>query len=384
MKKIIAVAIAALPMAAMAEVQVYGQFEGAVEAGNTFGYNDVFNTNTRVDDTGSRIGFKGTEDLGNGLKAIWQVEQALSIDGETRDKHRSNGNNTWATRDTFVGLQGDWGKVRLGRLSTFQNDSMERFDPWTYGKGVNGMSYTSANNLDGRINNAVRYDTPNLNGFKAAVLYGTDEVRANKTGTDSRRNASVWNLGASYDYAGYFVSAGYTHQGDANDAGDKSANYWRLEGGYEANNLLVALAYGQSKTFAGYKDAGLSSGLILSSAPGDFESIPAGAVASANGNDAVKAKELALTVAYTMGNFTPRFSYARIFDIRVQNYTTGATNDYANNTIDQFVLGVDYALSKRTMAYASYGYVNHDATFKKGADTESSENTFALGLVHKF
>lgn len=61
MKKIIAVAIAALPMAAMAEVQVYGQFEGAVEAGNTFGYGDVFNTNTRVDDTGSKIGFpKGT------------------------------------------------------------------------------------------------------------------------------------------------------------------------------------------------------------------------------------------------------------------------------------------------------------------------------------
>lgn len=47
----------------------------------------------------------------------------------------------------------------LGRLSTFQNDSMERFDPWTYGKGVNGMSYTSANTMDGRVNNAVRYDT---------------------------------------------------------------------------------------------------------------------------------------------------------------------------------------------------------------------------------
>ncbi|MCG8994800.1 porin [Laribacter hongkongensis] len=381
MKKIIAVAIAALPMAAMAEVQVYGQFEGAVEAGNTFGYNDVFNTNTRVDDTGSRIGFKGTEDLGNGLKAIWQVEQALSIDGENRDGLRSNGNNTWATRDTFVGLQGDWGKVRLGRLSTFQNDSMERFDPWTYGKGVNGMSYTSANTMDGRINNAVRYDTPNLNGFKAAVLYGTDEVRKNQTGTDNRRNASVWNLGASYDYAGYFVSAGYTHQGDANAAGDKSANYWRLEGGYEANNLLVALAYGQSKTFA---DSAFGSGLVAPAGIG-FESIPVGAVATVGANDAMKAKELALTVAYTIGNFTPRFSYARVFDIRVQDYATGATNDYANNSIDQFVLGVDYALSKRTMAYASYGYANHDATFTNAAgDSKSSENTFALGLVHKF
>ncbi|ACO74019.1 Probable outer membrane porin [Laribacter hongkongensis HLHK9] len=374
MKKIIAVAIAALPMAAMADVQIYGQLEASVEAGNTFGYGDVFNTNTRVDDTGSKIGFKGTEDLGNGLKAIWQVEQKLSIDGTD-----VNGDNTWATRDTFVGLQGDWGKVRLGKLSTFQNDSMERFDPWTYGAGVNGMSYTSANTMDGRVNNAVRYDTPNLNGFKAAVLYGTDEVRTADANGD-RRNSSVWNLGASYDYAGYFVSAGYTHQGDANQAGDKSANYWRLEGGYEANNLLVALAYGQSKTYA---NSAFGSGLVAPAGIG-FESIPVGAVATVGANDAMKAKELALTVAYTIGNFTPRFSYARIFDIRVQDYATGATNDYANNSIDQFVLGVDYALSKRTMAYASYGYVNHDATFKKGADTESSENTFALGLVHKF
>ena len=377
MKKIIAVAIAALPMAAMADVQIYGQLEASVEAGNTFGYGDVFNTNTRVDDTGSKIGFKGTEDLGNGLKAIWQVESYLSIDGT--DLNGDTRANKFAGRDSFVGLQGDWGKVRLGRLSTYQNDSMERFDPWTYGKGVNGMSYTSANTMDGRINNAVRYDTPNLNGFKAAVLYGTDEVRAVDANGD-RRNSSVWNLGASYDYAGYFVSAGYTHQGDANQAGDKSANYWRLEGGYEANNLLVALAYGQSKTFA---NSAFGSGLIAPAGYG-FESIPVGSVGAVGANDAMKAKELALTVAYTIGNFTPRFSYARVFDIRVQNYATGTTNDYANNSIDQFVLGVDYALSKRTMAYASYGYVNHDATFKAANETESSENTFALGLVHKF
>ncbi|MCG9077007.1 porin [Laribacter hongkongensis] len=375
MKKIIAVAIAALPMAAMADVQIYGQLEAAVEAGNTFGYGDVFNTNTRVDDTGSKIGFKGTEDLGNGLKAIWQVEQKLSIDGTD-----VNGDNTWATRDTFVGLQGDWGKVRLGKLSTFQNDSMERFDPWTYGVGVNGMSYTSANLLDGRVNNAVRYDTPNLNGFKASVLYGTDENRY-KTASGERSNSSVWNIGAGYEYAGYYVDAGYTYWGDANgDAatklgGDKSANYWRLEGGYAANNLLVALAYGQSKTYGSTLFGSVMSAAdILNASADQYDSIADG--------DKVQAKEMALTVAYTMGNFTPRFSYARVFDINVTK--GGVKKDYANNSIDQFVLGVDYALSKRTMAYASYGYVSHDATYVSGTDTKDNENTFALGLVHKF
>ncbi len=376
MKKIIAVAIAALPMAAMADVEIYGQLEAAVEAGNTFGYGDVFNTNTRIDDTGSKIGFKGTEDLGNGLKAIWQVESYLSIDGTTMNGG-DNYANKFAGRDSFVGLQGNWGKVRLGRLSTYQNDSMERFDPWVYGAGVNGMSYTSANLLDGRVNNAVRYDTPNLNGFKASVLYGTDENRYKRTASGERSNSSVWNIGAGYEYAGYYVDAGYTYWGDANPTKDKSANYWRLEGGYAANNLLVALAYGQSKTYGSTLFGSVMSAAGIQNASADqYGSITAG--------DKVQAKEMALTVAYTMGNFTPRFSYARVFDI---NVTHGdVKKDYANNSIDQFVLGVDYALSKRTMAYASYGYVSHDATYYVSAsgDTKDNENTFALGLVHKF
>lgn len=378
MKKIIAVAIAALPMAAMADVEIYGQLEGSIEAGNTFGYGDVFNTNTRVDDTGSKIGFKGTEDLGNGLKAIWQVESYLSIDGTTMNGGDDRANK-FAGRDSFVGLQGNWGKVRLGRLSTYQNDSMERFDPWTYGTGVNGMSYTSAKLLDGRIDNAVRYDTPNLNGFKASVLYGTDENRYT-TASGERSNSSVWNIGAGYEYAGYYVDAGYTYWGDANgaakatQAGDKSANYWRLEGGYAANNLLVALAYGQSKTYGSTLFGSVMSTAIQNVSADQHDLIADG--------DKVQAKEMALTVAYTMGNFTPRFSYARVFDINVTK--GGVKKDYANNSIDQFVLGVDYALSKRTMAYASYGYVSHDATYVSGTDTKDNENTFALGLVHKF
>ncbi|MCG9040986.1 porin [Laribacter hongkongensis] len=378
MKKIIAVAIAALPMAAMADVQIYGQLEGSIEAGNTFGYGDVFNTNTRIDDTGSKIGFKGTEDLGNGLKAIWQVESYLSIDGTTMNGGNDRANK-FAGRDSFVGLQGDWGKVRLGRLSTYQNDSMERFDPWTYGAGVNGMSYTSANLLDGRIDNAVRYDTPNLNGFKAAILYGTDELRKDRP-DGSRRDASVWNFGAGYEYAGYYADAGYTLWQDANENGDKNANYWRLEGGYAANNLLVALAYGQSKLYGNKSGIFNNSNAVGGNVVNGFADAAGRWTSTVGGNDEVKSKEAALTVAYTMGNFTPRFSYARVFDITING------QDYADKSLDQFVIGVDYAMSKRTMAYASYGFVKHDATFlnKDRTEREDSEQTFGVGLVHKF
>lgn len=359
MKKLIALAVAALPLAAMADVTLYGNIEASVEGGKSNGYGFASdNSNTvksnnlksgvRIDDTGSYIGFKGNEDLGNGLKAIWQVEQGLNIDGTKKEagSHPGNGyDNTWATRDSFVGLTGDFGTVRLGKLSTYLNSDMEKYDAWIYGAGVNGATITSANTLDGRVNNAVRYDSPNLAGFKFTALYGTDEKRA-YVGND-RTNRGIWNLGLGYENSGYFVDAGYVGVQDANASGDKNGNYWRIEGGYNANNLLVAAAYGQSKLFA---------------VPGE---IPVS-------DTEVKAKEAALTLGYTIGAFTPKFTYARVWDIKADSVKV------ADSSQNQYVVGVDYALSKRTTTYASYGYVDHKA------NDVSSEQTFAVGVQHKF
>lgn len=340
MKKLIALAVAALPMAAMADVTLYGTVEASIENGKALTYTGgAKKSTTRIDDTGSLIGFKGSENLGNGLKAIWQVEQALSIDGTN-----VNGNNTWATRDSFVGLTGNFGTVRLGKLSTYLNSDMEKFDAWIYGAGVNGATVTTANTLDGRLNNAIRYDSPNLNGFKFTAAYGFDEARTTING--NRSNKAVWNLGAGYENAGYFVDAGYVRFQDADATANKSANYWRLEGGYNANNLLVALAYGQSKLFTN------------------------------STVNSTKAKEAALTVGYTMGALTPKFTYAHVWDTK----TNGVK---ADDGINQYVIGVDYALSKRTTAYTSFGYVKHDNVIVAGTD-ERKERTLAVGVQHKF
>jgi predicted porin len=340
MKKLIALAVAALPMAAMADVTLYGNIEASIENGKSLAYSGgAKKSTTRIDDTGSLIGFKGSENLGNGLKAIWQVEQALSIDGTN-----VNGNNTWATRDSFVGLTGNFGTVRLGKLSTYLNSDMEKFDAWIYGAGVNGATWTTANTLDGRLDNAIRYDSPNLNGFKFTAAYGFDEARTT-INNGNRSNKAVWNLGAGYENAGYFVDAGYVAYQDTDASGSKDGNYWRLEGGYNANNLLVALAYGQSKLYAGAADA-------------------------------TKAKEAALTVGYTMGALTPKFTYAHVWDTK----TNGVK---ADDGINQYVIGVDYALSKRTTAYTSFGYVKHDNIIVAGTD-ERKERTLAVGVQHKF
>ena len=344
MKKLIALAVAALPMAAMADVTLYGNIEASIENGKSLAYSGgAKKSTTRIDDTGSLIGFKGSENLGNGLKAIWQVEQGLNIDGTTGAGSGNGYNNTWATRDSFVGLTGNFGTVRLGKLSTYLNSDMEKFDAWIYGVGVNGATWTTANLLDGRLNNAIRYDSPNLNGFKFTAAYGFDEARTTING--NRSNKAVWNLGAGYENAGYFVDAGYVAFQDTDASGSKDGNYWRLEGGYNANNLLVALAYGQSKLYSGAVNA-------------------------------TKAKEAALTVGYTIGALTPKFTYAHVWDTK----TNGVK---ADDGINQYVIGVDYALSKRTTAYTSFGYVKHDNVIVAGTD-ERKERTLAVGVQHKF
>lgn len=76
MKKLIALAVAALPMAAMADVTLYGTVEAALETGKGLKHTNNTKSTTRVDDTGSLIGFKGAEDLGNGLKLSGKSNKA--------------------------------------------------------------------------------------------------------------------------------------------------------------------------------------------------------------------------------------------------------------------------------------------------------------------
>ena len=76
MKKLIALAVAALPMAAMADDSLYGTDEAALETGKGLKHTNNTKSTTRVDDTGSLIGFKGAEDLGNGLKLSGKSNKA--------------------------------------------------------------------------------------------------------------------------------------------------------------------------------------------------------------------------------------------------------------------------------------------------------------------
>ena len=383
----IALAIAALmpAAAAMADVTIYGEIRGGYEYNKTYSSSAGVDANgkpqgtSQINDWTSRIGFKGNEDLGNGLKAIWQVENRVHIDGTNGNRNGST-SDSFATRDSFIGLAGDnWGKIRLGRLSNYANDMMEQVDPGYYSdESVGGLGMFTR--LDGRQNNAVRYDSPNWYGFSFAFLYGADENRNVDPVSGSRTNNQTWNLGLSYENSGFFGKYNYENWGDADKRGGVK-NWHRLEAGYNANNLYVALGYQQiegylaTSTTGGVTTFKDDAGVVYNVNALNAYAKTANAQITAATFDTtqrIKTKEAALTVGYTFGSLTPYFSYVKGYDVSVGG------NNFSNSGYDQFVLALDYSLSKRTDVYTSYGNVK----WKDGA--LARENSFGLGLVHRF
>nr|WP_294866137.1 porin [uncultured Pseudogulbenkiania sp.] len=336
-KKLIAVALAALPVAAMADVTLYGKIKMGVESVKA---GDASSVN-KIDDLGSRLGFKGSEDLGNGLKAIWQVEQALKIDNST--DNGTDGQNTWATRDSFIGFQGDFGKVRLGRLSNYQNDAMEDVDPWEYKSAALGLGTFTRN--DGRVNNAIAYDSPEFAGLSGRVLYGTDETAG--------VNKDTWNVGLGYHFDAFFAKYSWIRQNGQDANNDKANQSHRVEAGYNANNLYVVLGYQQTKSYGGSLSYAADTSLLTAA-------------------DEVKDREAALTVGYTFGALTPYISLAKGWDVKLNG------DKQSDTGYKQYVIGAQYAMSKRTQLGATFGKLNYDG------GSSDDVRAFGVNAVHSF
>jgi predicted porin len=181
-KKLVALAVAgafALPLAAQAQtanVTLYGRlnmdFE-FVDGQQADGSNPTVN---RLSSNSSRFGMRGTESLGGGLNAIFQIESNVS--GDTGNSASSS----IASRETFVGLQGSWGKFTVGKFLMPQDDIRFIFDNnTTLGTSIlsDGALWAQAQEskagggFDARLGNSLRYDSPNMAGFTAAIQYST-------------------------------------------------------------------------------------------------------------------------------------------------------------------------------------------------------------------
>ena len=372
-KTLIALTLAALPVAASADVILYGQIKAGVEVSQTKtkvnGVETKSDTGSEIADFGSRIGFKGHEHLGNNLNAIWQVENNVNVAG----------GGDWAGRESFIGLEGNFGKIRAGKLET-QLKSMDSLDPWEYSNNALGLGMFQRT---GERIVSVKYDSPVWAGFSGNVQFtprdnGTevrglgvnangDPINSSTGRADDASDTSRYYAGLNYENAGFFARYGFGYKKSAyvtpSDE-SKSGQAHKVEGGYDANNLFVGLGYQYTNGWDSY-----DSYVAQLSSDSDYS-------AAADDSVGLKAHEVATTVAYRFGNVVPRFSYAHGFKAKGSDLTD---SERKITKYDQVVLGADYDFSKRTTALVSAGWLRAG-----GGDNKVETTAGMVGLRHKF
>ena len=373
-KSLIALTLAALPVAAMADVTLYGQIKAGVEVSKVklgeqtaakLGQEKSSKTATEIADFGSRIGFKGHEHLGNNLNAIWQVEQNTSIAG---------GDKEWASRESFIGLEGGFGKIRAGKLNSTVKDSSDNVDQWESSNGALNMSVFTR--VDERAV-SVRYDSPVFSGFSASVQY-TPRDNANPSDKYTHNDATrdTYYAGLNYENSGFFGQ--YAGGFRKNAVSEKDGHVHRLVGGYDANNLFISVAGQYAKnweTLGDYAEA-QSNGVVTSAMRAAGTNASNVVFGTAAGLDSRPAEtiEVAATAAYRAGNVTPRVSYAHGFKAKVDGEKLKGTQ------YDQVIVGADYDFSKRTTALVSAGWLRGAESGPHKVETISG----LVGLRHKF
>jgi predicted porin len=303
----------------MADVTIYGTLSGGLEHDT---YNSGMPSQNKVDDYTSIIGFKGSEDLGNGLKTVWQIENRVHLDG-------TGSSDTFATRQTFVGLDGgNIGLIRMGHLNTAENDQYS-VDQWSDNSGVNGLQLFDSGN---RLNNAIRYDSATFAGFSGVIGYGFGE-----NATSGVSASDVLTYGVNYNTPMDGLVLHY--------AGNYDRNPTKTSDGRRANNNLLEADYNQGNLFlsTAYQWA---TGYDLGNATAINDT------AAAQG---LKTRQIALSAAYSFGAIKPKISFAKGWNGTVGDSTI------SDSGYTQYVVGVDYALSKRTTVGISYGHMSQGA-----------------------
>ena len=210
----------ASPLAAhgqIANVRLYGDLNLDLEFVRGKQPDDSNPTVNRLSSNSSRLGVRGNEYLGAGQVAIFQIES--SINGDT------NAGNLGG-RETYVGLQGDWGTLKLGRYLTPYDDILPIFGNAptlttsilsTAAIWAQGPLTKVQGGFDARLGNSIRYETPPLGGFLGEMQYSTRDSSGNADSADNGdhtselRHAYVVSFGAFYSKGPLDLGAAYEH-----------------------------------------------------------------------------------------------------------------------------------------------------------------------------
>jgi len=341
-KKLIALAIAGIVSAPMmvqnavaaahmgpkgSSVTLYGTFDAGVRhQDNADGNGNAVTTmNSSGTYNSNRWGMKGSEDLGNGLKANFTLEGGfLTGTGQMDD------DNTLFRRKAIVGLSGNWGALDLGRNYTSIFYTTGAYDPFHY-------KYTGIipiAGLDGaRRNNTITYTSPKMNGLLIRANHAFGEV------VGSSGALSNDEVGASYGNGPFSVGIAYGRDKDATNT--LSSKQWTIGGAYKMNPFEVMVGYDVDKTDV------------------------------AGGGDTKR------KVSWVGGRY--QLSGPNAVSLAYYHDKREAA---ANGTKKLWILGFVHNLSTRTEFYADIDSAKVDGTLKTG--TDDSNLGISVGINHAF
>ena len=373
---------------AVADVTVFGHLDTSVDYVDASSRGPLHST-TNLNCNTCSLGFKGSEDLGNGLKAIFKIDFQFDMTERNTGKAsrvrptktttktiggistivtktKSTVTNVRDTssitdRDQWLGLAGNFGQIRFGTISTLYKSHGAMIDP-IYRTSVQARTLGLQSTLhkgagedgQGRAEDTFRYDSPSWNGLKVGATYTMQtETQLNSTNTP-------WGAGIEYKNGPFLVFADYI---TSDNGGDDDA--YKLGGKWTFGNYAL---YGQYEV-----DGGLISNLTgnqgwntsrTNRTKGDGADVWEIGGTGTWGNNM-------LVVAYGQGDET------------TGNRTAGNVLTKKNSYDVWEIVGV-HSLSKRTSAYAGYAKFSPDGRdFLTGASDDDID-TVTLGMKHKF
>lgn len=312
----------------------------------------------RVYDSASRIGIRGTEDLGRGLKAIFQVESGFAADtgaALTQNGAAASDRAVLGSREAWAGLQSNWGSFRFGKQNVW----------WTTGRvnqvqanwlavgsplATGGLSYVGAPTV--RTLNTFHYQTPNFAGFNASIYYSPQPV-----GTTINSGQELAGPGVEPEENLWAATLRY-------NAGPFTAQFdWAKRNEVNNNVTAAGVATGLDTDNYGYKLGlaytyvpGAQVGFIWNRVGTDnvLGTATGGGVIFAAGDD-IKMDSWTLEWEHTFGNILAIAEYGQSRDLK------GSSLNAADTASKYWNVGVRYNFSRRTALYAQYAQVRNEA-----------------------
>ncbi|WP_295452372.1 porin [uncultured Thiodictyon sp.] len=355
-------------------------------------------TSNPINGPASRVGVKGSEDLGNGLKAIYQIEIGVDISNANRDYSLTTGNrggtagvgtsvspSGFSFRNTFVGLTGDWGTVMLGRYDTPLKLSTARLDLFA----DTLADYNSTVGFqDIRADNTIAFISPNFSGFQLAMAAvpqnASTPILLNGLPDNKASNfAGAYSMAATYKNGPFYGSVAYEALGKSNFAADNPYYQFTFQNKTAKDDTKVRIGLGLLDW----------NGFTLTGIYEQRNNIN-GAPVKSNGNF------LQFQGAYAFGSNTVKVAWGRADLSRCADpnlvgfrFTcqAGVVGQYLAGSgaplMDQkrkevFSVGYDYNFSKRTAAYALFTQTTDKVSGVGGGN--GNWNGFSVGMTHSF